>query len=120
MLSKKSRADRKTIEKVFKNGKFINSPNLTLRFIRTQEDFQPQISFISPKSSSKKAVVRNLLRRRGYAVLKRHLGLIPPGVMGAFVFGSKSALIFGRKAAENKNGMQLLDFEVQTILKKFK
>ncbi|MEI8270808.1 MAG: ribonuclease P protein component, partial [bacterium] len=64
MLSKKNRVNKKLIDKIFKEGRFVNSPNLTLKFIK-EESLYPKIAFISPKTASKKAVDRNLLRRRG-------------------------------------------------------
>lgn len=120
MLSKNSRADKKTLEKVFKNGKFINSQNLTLRFIKENNGLPPKISFISPKSSSKKAVIRNLLRRRGYTALRKHIDLIPLGITGAFMFGPKSAAVFSGKAIKPKESIEILDKELQVILKKLK
>ncbi len=84
MLPKKNRADRKAVEKIFKEGKFINSQNLTLKFIKS-DSAVPQISFIVPKSVAKLAVKRNYLRRLGYSVLEKHLKELPP-ITGAFVF----------------------------------
>jgi len=86
MLPKKNRADKKAIEKIFKEGKFVDSPNLTFKFIKTQKPSLLQVSFIVPKSISKLAVKRNLLRRRGYMVVEKYLKHFPVGVVGVFVF----------------------------------
>ena len=86
MLPKKNRADRKSIEKIFKEGKFLNSPNLTFKFLINNTPSIPQISFIAPKNVAKLAVKRNLLRRRGYRVLSKHINQFPSGVLGAFIF----------------------------------
>ncbi|HEV7424402.1 MAG TPA: ribonuclease P protein component [Candidatus Paceibacterota bacterium] len=86
MLPKKNRADRKIIEKIFKEGNFLNSPNITLRFILNNTSDIPRISFIAPRSIAKLAVKRNLLRRKGYAILKKYISQFPSGLIGAFVF----------------------------------
>ena len=85
MLSKKNRADKKAIERIFKEGKSLNGPNFTFRFINTGHK-EVKISFIAPKSVAKLAVKRNLLRRRGYTALKKYISQFPAGLMGAFVF----------------------------------
>jgi ribonuclease P protein component len=118
MLAKKNRADRKNIDDIFKRGRFVNSPNLSLKFISTRNSTPARISFIAPKTASKKAVVRNLLRRRGYAVLKKHLKHFPSGFTGAFIFGKKSAEVFSGRKTKNYNPIQNLDDEVKTILNK--
>lgn len=86
MLPKKNRADKKAVEKIFKEGKFINSLFLTFKFILTKSPSLPQISFIAPKNVAKLAVKRNLLRRRGYTALREHINQFPPGLVGVFVF----------------------------------
>jgi ribonuclease P protein component len=85
MLPKKNRAGTKAVERIFKEGRSINSPLLTFKFI-IKKGKDRKISFIAPKSVSKKAVDRNHLRRRGYAVLKNYLNEFPLGIIGIFVF----------------------------------
>jgi ribonuclease P protein component len=103
MLPKKNRADKKAVEKIFKEGKFLNSLNLTFKYIKIRgtESFLvgkdeascpllklsvPRISVIAPKSIAKLAVKRNLLRRRGYDVLGKYINQFPLGIWGVFVF----------------------------------
>ncbi|MFZ1019929.1 MAG: ribonuclease P protein component [Minisyncoccia bacterium] len=87
MLKKKNRADKKEIDLLFKSGKFLNSPNLSFKFINSsRSDLDRRISFIAPKSAAKLAVKRNFLRRRGYDALKKYLDQFPAGILGAFVF----------------------------------
>jgi len=117
MLPKKNRADKKTIEKIFKEGRFVSSSNLTLKFIKGNKDIK-QISFITPKTASKKAVVRNLLRRRGYSVLKRYFKDIPSGFVGAIVFGKKSTSVFAGIKNKNYNPISNLENEIKNILNK--
>lgn len=105
MLPKKNRVDKKGVDLVFKQGKFITSPHLTFKFIFT-ETGNPRISFIAPKSVAKLAVKRNMLRRRGYAALSKLLSRFPPGIMGAFIF----------KKAEDD--ISKLEDEIKQILSK--
>lgn len=86
MLPKKNRADKKLVEKIFKNGIFINSSGLSLKHLLENKSTLPRVSFIAPKTVSKKAVVRNLLRRRGYVILKKYFNKIPNGFSGIFIF----------------------------------
>jgi ribonuclease P protein component len=106
MLLKKNRADKKAVERIFKEGKFLNSLNLTFKFILSNDSTLPRISFIAPKNIAKLAVRRNLLRRRGYSVLKKYIYLLPTGLLGVFVF---------KKYQDN---VLILENEIQTILAK--
>jgi ribonuclease P protein component len=95
MLPKKNRADRKQIVQIFKEGRFLNSGNLTFKYTSPPAPSPEkergrisnvQISFIAPKSVAKLAVKRNLLRRRGYSALSKYIGQFPTGTIGAFIF----------------------------------
>src|SRR3989344_4996308 len=86
MLSKKNRADKKTVEKIFKEGNILDTPNLTFRFVLTNNQNTPCISFITPKNITKLAVKRNLLRRRGYDALEEHINKFPTRLSGVFIF----------------------------------
>ncbi|MFA5778023.1 MAG: ribonuclease P protein component [Candidatus Paceibacterota bacterium] len=106
MLPKKNRADKKAIEKIFKEGKFLNSLNLTFKFVIIRDLETPRISFVAPKSIAKLAVQRNLLRRRGYSALKKYFKVFPAGILGVFVF---------KKYQED---ILILENEIKTILSK--
>ena len=84
MLPKKNRANKKQIEEIFKKGRFVSSSGLTFKFIICGGE--RVISFIAPKNIAKLAVKRNLLRRRGYSALEKHLDQFPAGIIGAFIF----------------------------------
>jgi len=86
MFPKKNRADRNEITKIFKEGKFLNGEILTLKFILNNNSNLTRFSFVAPKTVTKSAVKRNLLRRRGYVVLEKYLNNFPVGILGAFVF----------------------------------
>ena len=117
MFPKKNRLDRKTIEQIFKSGIFVNSPNLTIKFLKTQGKIK-RVSFVTPKTVSKKAIVRNLLRRRGYSVLKKYFEAIPIGFLGVFIFGKKSKEIFGGKRTKTFNPILNLENEIKNIFNK--
>lgn len=106
MLLKKNRVDKKTIKKIFKEGRFINSTNLTFKFLIENNSVFPRISFIVPKDITKLAVKRNFLRRRGYSILKKILKDLPAGLMGVFIFKKKQEDIL------------ILENEIKTILTK--
>lgn len=104
MLPKANRNDKKAIEKIFKEGRFVNSPNLTFKFVLNNNPAVPRVSFIAPKGIAKLAVKRNLLRRRGYAILGKYIDDLPTGLIGAFVF---------RKSEDN---VVILENEIKNIL----
>ena len=85
MLPKKNRTDKKTVENIFKYGNFINSAILSFKFAKSGGAEQ-KISFIVPKSVSKLATKRNLLRRRGYEALSKILPSLPAGISGVLIF----------------------------------
>ena len=120
MLPKKNRADKKVVEKIFKKGVFSGSGSLVLKYLKENNTNIPQISFIAPKGIAKKAVDRNKLRRRGYAILKKYFHLFPVGFCGAFVFGKNSIPLFGGRKNKNNNPTENLEKEIKTILKKIK
>lgn len=86
MLPKKNRADKKTVETIFKEGKFINSPHLTFKFVLSTKISVSRISVIAPKNIAKLAAKRNSLRRCAYKVLRKYIRHFPVGVLGVFVF----------------------------------
>ena len=122
MLPKKNRADKKAVEKIFKEGKFVNSPNLTFKFVirgdnkflmsNTESSYSlrnllsPRISVIVPKSIAKLAVKRNFLRRLLYSILIKYIKDLPISLVGVFIF----------KKAEND--VIILENEIKTIFNK--
>lgn len=86
MLAKKNRVDTRAVEKIFASGKFLNSPHLAFKFILKGNSTSPRISFVAPKGVAKSAVKRNLLRRRGYRALQKHITAFPAGFAGVLIF----------------------------------
>lgn len=105
MLLKKNRVNKKEIDKIFKEGRFVNSSDLTFKYI-TNSSKLTKISFIAPKNVAKLAVRRNLLRRKGYRAFKKYLEYFPAGIVGAFVF---------KKYQDNT---LILENEIKNILSK--
>ena len=105
MLSKKNRVNTKEIDTIFKEGRFLVSPHLTFRYFKNN-DKEIKISFIAPKNVAKLAVKRNLLRRRGYSALEKHINQFPPGITGIFIF------------KKYQDDILILSNEIKTILAK--
>lgn len=94
------------VEKIFQEGRFFNSENLTFKFVLNKNSNIPAISFIAPKSIAKLAVKRNLLRRRGYTALAKYINKSPPGLIGVFVF------------KKYQDSILILEDEIKNILNK--
>ncbi len=106
MILKKNRVDKKNIDLIFKEGKFLVSPSLTFKFILTSNQNPPRISFIAPKNIAKLATKRNKLRRRGYTALRKFINEFPFGLLGAFVF------------KKHEEDVLILENEIKNILNK--
>jgi len=115
MILKRNRADKKAIEIVFKTGKSFSSPNLNFKFILNNNSNIPRISFIVPKTVSKKAVKRNLLKRRGYNILRKYISQLPAGVIGILVFKKYQASPIGLRPRED---ILIIENEIKNLLNK--
>lgn len=105
MLPKKNRVNTKEVARIFKEGKFLVSSSLTFKYLKNHHK-EVKISFIAPKNVAKLAVARNLLRRRGYAVLKKYLDQFPAGLAGVFIF------------KKYQDDISVLEYEIKNILAK--
>ena len=105
MLPKENRTSTREVEKIFKEGQFAGSSDLTFKYLRIGNK-RAKISFITPKNTAQLAVQRNLLRRRGYSALERHLGRFPAGLLGVFIF---------KKYQDN---VSILSNEIKSIIDK--
>lgn len=118
MLLKKNRPNKKDIEEIFKKGSSVFSSNLNLRFLINNKENEPKIAFIVPKSISKKAVVRNKLRRRGYKIIQKNLSFIPKNLKGAFIFGKNSSKIFAESGKKANLAIKKLEEELNFFISK--
>jgi ribonuclease P protein component len=73
-----------------KKGKTLNFPFFTFRYLLNTKNPLPRFSVTVPKAVSKKAVDRNLLKRRVYSVVRKSISQIKPGVHGAFFLKKES------------------------------
>jgi ribonuclease P protein component len=93
MFPKKNRADKKLVGRIFKEGIFVNSNFLNLKYILDENIISAKVSFIVPKTIEKKAVKRNYLKRQGYVILKKYFKKIPNNFVGAFIFKKNITVI---------------------------
>jgi ribonuclease P protein component len=93
MLNKKLRVSKEAFNSAFKKSRIISSPIFLFRFHKEDNNQPSKFSFVVSKSVSKKAVVRNLLKRRGYASVRNNLDKIKKSYICSFSFkkGSESA-----------------------------
>ena len=93
MLSRRQKIRRVEFLKVLSKGKIFHFPLFLLRifFDKEQSAAPSRISFVVSAKVSKKAVVRNKLKRRGYAIIQKHKTKISPGCMCVFFLKKESA-----------------------------
>ena len=106
MLPKKARVTRPIFSEILKGSRVSSSPFITLR-VRLINGPEQRFSFVVPKSVSKKAVTRNLMKRRGYSVIKKRLAGIRKGVYCVF---------FLKKGVE-KLKYQEFEREIEEVMK---
>ena len=82
-FAKKNRVPRELFETVFKKTKPFSSQFLKLRFSPANEGVKA--SFVVAKNVAKKATTRNLIKRRGYSILRSIKNEIKGGVYLFFI-----------------------------------
>lgn len=110
MLPKKNRVSRALFATILKSGKVFHSNNISFRIVKTQKAVS-KFSFVVSRKVSKSAVIRNLLRRRGYFVVQTAFEkekMNASGILGAF---------FLKKGAEKLNFASFRD-EIISLLGK--
>ncbi len=86
MLAKNRRIQRKYFGNILSQGKRYNSPHFLLYVCSKSTEENSCFSFSISKKVLKKAVDRNLYRRRGYAVIRKVLSNIEYGFDLFFVY----------------------------------
>ncbi len=76
MLPKKQRLTKKNLAYLFRKGKTVGNTHLNIRFMKNTRLFSRFSITVSTKIS-KKAVERNLIRRRVYEIIRLNLGTLP-------------------------------------------
>lgn len=104
MLSKNKRIPRKLFQPLLESKKYLNSQNFSLRVVSADET---RVAVSVSKKVSKKAVVRNKIRRRVYSAV---LEFIPRLSKNLF-------LIIAKPGAEKIKG-DTLKIELGELLKK--
>lgn len=85
MLSKKNRLKKnKNFEKVFQKGKSFQKQFLFLKVVKNDLEVS-RFGFIVSQKLSKKAVIRNRLKRRLREGLRHYLSEIKQGIDGVFI-----------------------------------
>ena len=78
MLPKNQKISRSLFKKTINKKKNFSSPFFSLSFEKTNQSFQSRFSFVVSKKIANQAVLRNLLRRRGYSFLQKNKKNIQP------------------------------------------
>ena len=101
MLNSQRRISQSSFPQILKEGRSFFTPNLSLRVSPKKERGFSAFSFVISAKAVKTAVERNLLKRRGRHVIKKHLKLIKDGYFCAFFF-KKDLLRFPFSAFEQE------------------
>jgi len=92
VLNKKYRFhSRGGVRYVYKNGRTIRSPKMSLVFVENTRGFT-RFAVVVSKKVMKTAVGRNRIRRRVYEVLRKNMDLIPKNRDYIFVVYSKDII----------------------------
>ena len=110
MLPIKRRLRNESFDKVMKEGVFVHSDNLYIRFIDRKDNQTSLFSFIVPIRTKKTSVGRHLIKRRVSSVVEKALQDIKPGF---------SSLIFVKKDISPTPYFKIEE-EVLELLKKTK
>lgn len=92
MLPKSQRVKRALFVGVFNTGKSFFAPHITLRVISVAETTS-KFSLVVSKAVAKRAVKRNLLRRRGYSAIAKLKKNILPGCVCVFFFKKGAGIL---------------------------
>jgi ribonuclease P protein component len=107
MLPIKNRVKKESFEKIMKDGVFVHSPNLYLRFLDRKDGLPATFGFVVPNKVKKTSVGRHLIKRRMSAVVEKLLITIKPGV---------SAIFFVKKDVLKKTYGEM-EIEIKQLLK---
>lgn len=76
MLPSRKRVTTERFKEAFKKGRVYTTPLFSVRMYEDPTLPSPLFSFVVPKSVHKKAVQRNLLRKRAYSAVQKHIGAL--------------------------------------------
>ena len=90
MLSKKNRLDKISFQWVFKKGRRKEFPYFNLIFLKNTDLTENKFGFVVSSKISKKAVVRNKLKRRAKSVVFKILNNLNEPSVSIFIFKKES------------------------------
>ena|SRR3989344_3740940 len=110
MLKKNQKTKRAEFAPIVSRGLAFHATHLTLRTRLVKEKFldTPTFSFVVSRKIARTATKRNLLKRRGYAILNKQIKNIKQGYKSVFFFKKDSLTISFRE----------LEQEILFLLKK--
>ena len=104
MLPKGQRVKKALFTKVFRLGRVFSSPYLNLRVTETPKETS-RFSFVVSKAVAKSAAKRNLLRRRGYSVIREMKELSPKESISIFFLKKGAEKLSYRNFSEEIRGL---------------
>ena len=108
MLARKFRVKREMFPALTKKGTVFHEPSMTVRFLKQAESFS-RFGVVVPKSVSRKASARNLLKRRLWSCIQENQARIVPSF----------DIVFFMKKGSEKLAFSDLKIVFSEILKKF-
>ena len=113
MLSKEGRISQSLFTQIIKEGRSFGFKNFSLRFCLRGDHKKSAFSFVVSSKEVKKAVWRNLIKRRGRAVVKKNSNRIKAGYLYAFFLKkslvSKSFIEFETEIMDGLKEINLLE-----------
>ena len=85
MLKRANRLHKTDIEAIFKAGKFFRVPGLAIRFKKNNLELS-RFGFVVSGKELKKAVERNLVKRRAREIIRKNISDIKKGYDVLFIF----------------------------------
>lgn len=112
MLSQERRISQSLFTQILKNGQYFGFKNFSLRLCPRGDHKKSAFSFVVSSKEVKKAVWRNLIKRRGRAIIQKNSNKIKDGYLCAFFLKkglvSKSFLEFETEIMDSLKGANLL------------
>lgn len=93
MLPKKRKVNKAILKGILKQSKIMHSSYFSLRYIKNNLTKESKFSFVVSKKVANKAPKRNLLKRRGYFVIKEVYKSIETGFICVFFLKKEASLL---------------------------
>lgn len=106
MLPKKHRIQRSDFDTFFKKSRPYHGTSLTMRIGEASSDTPTQASVVISKKVIKGAVMRHIVKRRIYSILRPYIQTLPPS----------SIIVIAKKGGDW--GFSNLENEIQSLIAK--